>query len=405
MVATVERPAGQKQSGGAGGRNRPAREVNLRIPGPTTLPPAVRRALSGQMINHRGPEFAALQAETVAGVQRVFQTEQDVLFFPGAGTGGLEAALVNCFSPGDAVLSITIGSFGERWCEIARAFGLSVEQMPFPWGQGADPEVVIRRLQQGPPLRGVMITHNETSTGVTNPVAEIAPAVRQAGALLLVDCVSSMGAIPFRTDEWGVDVAITGSQKAWMIPPGLTMLSVSRRAWEATQQARLPRSYWDFRAARDYQKRGQTPYTPAITQMYGLRAALGLIEAEGLPKVFRRHQEIGAYTRRLVQRMGLRLAADPRYYSDTVTAVVAPPGVDMQTVHRRLREEHNVVLATGQEHWRDTHFRIGHLGYVRKAEIRRALQALGEVLRDTPAGSAPASPPGGAPGGRAGQNT
>ena len=136
MVATVERPAGQQQSGGAGGRNRPAREVNLRIPGPTTLPPAVRRALSGQMINHRGPEFAALQAETVAGVQRVFQTAQDVLFFPGAGTGGLEAALVNCFSPGDAVLSITIGSFGERWCEIARAFGLSVEQMPFPWGRG-----------------------------------------------------------------------------------------------------------------------------------------------------------------------------------------------------------------------------------------------------------------------------
>jgi aspartate aminotransferase-like enzyme len=401
MVATVERPAGQQQSGGAGGQNRPAREVNLRIPGPTTLPPAVRRALSGQMINHRGPEFAALQAETVAGVQRVFQTEQDVLFFPGAGTGGLEAALVNCFSPGDAVLSITIGSFGERWCEIARAFGLSVEQMPFPWGQGADPEVVIRRLQQGPPLRGVMITHNETSTGVTNPVAEIAPAVRQAGALLLVDCVSSMGAIPFRTDEWGVDVAITGSQKAWMIPPGLTMLSISRRAWEASESARLPRSYWDFRAARDYQKRGQTPYTPAITQMYGLRAALGLIEAEGLPKVYQRHQEIGAYTRRLVQRMGLRLAADPRYYSDTVTAVVAPPGVDMQTVHRRLREEHNVVLATGQEHWRDTHFRIGHLGYVRKAEIRRALQALGEVLHDAPAGS----PPGGAPGGTAGQNT
>jgi aspartate aminotransferase-like enzyme len=382
MVATVERRAGREPSGrrGPAGRAKAQREVNLRIPGPTTLPPSVRRALSGQMINHRGPEYAALQAETVAGVKRVFQTEHDLLFFPGSGTGGLEASLVNCFSPGDPVLSITVGSFGERWCEIARAFGLSVEQMPFPWGSGADPEVVARRLEQGPPVKGVMITHNETSTGVTNPVAEIAPAVHRAGALLLVDAVSSMGGIPFETDAWGVDVAVTGSQKAWMIPPGMTMLSVSERAWRATEAAKLPRSYWDFRAALAYQKRGQTPYTPAITQMYGLREALRLIEQEGLEQVFRRHHEIAEYTRKGVQRLGLRLAADPRYVSDTVTAVVAPEGVDMAAVHKRLREEHAVVLATGQERWRDSHFRIGHLGYVRRADISRALAALADVL-------------------------
>lgn len=332
------------------------------------------------MINHRGPQFAALQAETVAGVQRVFRTRNEVLFFPGAGTGGLEAALVNLFSPGDTVLSITVGSFGERWCEIARAFGLWVEQMALPWGSAADPEAVGRRLQQGPAVKGVMITHNETSTGVTNPVDEIAPAVHRAGALLLVDCVSSMGAIPFETDGWGVDVAITGSQKAWMIPPGMTMLSVSPRAWEASKSATLPRSYWDFRAVLEFQKKGQTPYTPAITQMYGLRAALRLMDEEGLDNVFRRHHEIADYTRRGVGRLGLQLAADRRYFSDTVTAVVAPEGVDMKVVHKRLMEEHGVILATGQEHWRETHFRIGHLGYVRRSEIQHAVRALGEVL-------------------------
>jgi len=387
MVATVERPAGQDPSGrrGAGTAGRAQREVNLRIPGPTTLPPSVRRALSGQMINHRGPEYAALQTETVEGVKRVFNTRNDVLFFPGSGTGGLEASLVNCFSPGDTVLSVTVGSFGERWYEIARAFGLNVEQLPFPWGAGADPEAVARRLADGPPVKGVMITHNETSTGVTNPVAAIAPAVHGAGALLLVDAVSSMGGLPFETDAWGVDVAVTGSQKAWMIPPGMTMLSVSERAWEAAAAAKLPRSYWDFRAALSYQKRGQTPYTPAITQMYGLREALRLIEKEGLDNVFRRHHEIAEYTRKGVQRLGLTLAADPRYLSDTVTAVVAPEGANMSAVHKRLREEFNVVLATGQEQWRDSHFRIGHLGYVRRADITRALEALAAVLQESPA--------------------
>ncbi len=374
MVATVEKPTS------AVAPRRRQREINLRIPGPTTLPPLVRRALSGQMINHRGPEFAALQDETVAGVRRVFRTQNEILFFPGAGTGGLEAALVNSFSPGDAVLCITVGSFGERWCEIARAFGLQVEQMAWPWGSAADPAVVADRLAGGPPVKGVMITHNETSTGVTNPVGEIAPAVHRAGALLLVDCVSSMGAIPCETDGWGVDVAITGSQKAWMIPPGMTMLSVSPRAWEATKTAKLPRSYWDFQAALEFQKKGQTPYTPAITQMYGLRAALRMMDEEGLENVFRRHHEIADYTRRGIRRLGLQLAADLRYVSDTVTAVVAPEGVDMKLVHKRLRDEHGVILATGQEHWRETHFRIGHLGYVRRSEIQQALRALGEVL-------------------------
>jgi aspartate aminotransferase-like enzyme len=378
MAVTLERPRAA-----APARRRGATEINLRIPGPTMLPPPVRRALARQMINHRGPEYAALQAETLAGVRRVFQTRNEVLFFPGSGTGGLEAAIVNCFSPGDPVLAVTIGSFGERWGEIARAFGLAVDHLRFEWGSAADPAAVRRRLEQGPPVKGVLITHNETSTGVTNPIGEIAPVVRGAGALLLVDAVSSMGAIPFDTDGWGVDVAVTGSQKAWMIPPGMTMLSVSERAWEANATATLPRSYWDFRKMRDYQQRGQTPYTPAITLLYGLREALRLIEREGLENVFRRHRRIAEQSRRGVRRLGLRLAGDPRYLSDTVTAIVAPAGVDTRAALKRLREEHGVVLAAGQEQWRETHFRIGHLGYVRPSHVRRALEALADVLPHT----------------------
>ena len=361
------------------------RHVNLRIPGPTTLPPAVRKALSEQMINHRGPEFAALLGEITEGTQRVFATQHDVLFFPASGTGGLEAAIVNQFSPGDRVLSITVGSFGERWCEIARAFGLDVDHMQIEWGRAADPAHVEERLRERGPFAGVLVTHNETSTGVTNPVERLAPNVRRHGALFLVDAVSSMGAIPFQTDAWDVDVAITGSQKAWMCPPGMTMLSVSPRAWEAHARARLPRSYFDFGAARDYQRRGQTPYTPAVGLMYALRAALGLIEKEGLEKVFRRHHLVAERTRKGIKALGLELAADRKHYSDTVTSVKAPPGADLKAVFKRLREEHDVVLATGQDHWRDTHFRIGHLGHVRRSDVDHALDALSHVLGVAPA--------------------
>src|SRR5687768_7373730 len=374
MVATLERAVATRTSA------TPRRDVNLRIPGPTTLPPTVRKALAEQMINHRGPEFAALLGEITEGTKRVFSTENDVLFFPASGTGGLEAAIVNSFSPGDRVLSITVGSFGERWCEIARAFGLDVDHLQLEWGTGADPAAVEQRLSERGPFKGVLVTHNETSTGVTNPVADLAPIVRRHGALFLVDAVSSMGAIPFETDAWDVDVVITGSQKAWMCPPGMTMLSVSPRAWEAHARARLPRSYFDFGAARDYQRRGQTPYTPAVGIMYALRAALRLIDKEGLEKVFRRHHLVAERTRKGIRALGLELAAERRHYSDTVTSVKAPPGTDLKAVFKRLRDEHGVVLATGQEHWRDTHFRIGHLGHVRRSDIDHALDALGQAL-------------------------
>lgn len=332
------------------------------------------------MMNHRGPEYAALQRETVAGVQQVFATKNDILFFPGSGTGGPEAAIVNCFSPGDRVLAVTTGAFGERWADIARAFGLVVDHLQCAWGSAVSPDAVAARLESGPPVKGVLITHNETSTGVTNPLAQVATAVHRAGTLLLVDAVSSMGAIPFDTDGWGVDVAITGSQKAWMLPPGMTMLSVSERAWAATAHARLPRSYWDFVAMRQAMQHGQTPYTPPISHLYALRAALRLMFAEGLEHVYRRHHAVAELTRRGLQRLGLALAADPAHYSDTVTAVVAPAGTNPGALLRRLREDYGVTLAAGVDQWAGTHFRIGHLGNVRPAHVRGALRALGAIL-------------------------
>ena len=356
---------------------------DLRIPGPTPLPAAVRRALASPMINHRGPEFAALLADLTAGVRRVLQTEHDVLFFPGSGTGGLEASLVNTLSPGDRVLAITIGAFGDRYADIADSFGLTVERYAVEWGQAADPGEVRRRLQAAPATRAVLITHNETSTGVTNDLAAVAGAVHEhSDALLLVDGVSSLAALPFAMDELGVDVVVTGSQKAWMVPPSLLLVGVGPRAWEATRTARLPRYYWDFQAQHEAQARGVTPYTPPLSQMFALRAALDIIEGEGLAAVYERHRQVGGYTRRGLARLGFALAADPAHASNTVTAARPPQGVSAADLLRRVRERHRIVLARGQGKWADEIIRVGHLGRVNRAAIRRVLQALAHELGD-----------------------
>ncbi len=356
---------------------------DLRIPGPTPLPAAVRRALASPMINHRGPEFAALLAELTAGVQRILRTEHDVLLFPGSGTGGLEASLVNTLSPSDRVLAITIGAFGDRYADIAESFGLAVERYAVEWGQAADPDEVRRRLRAAPATRAVLVTHNETSTGVTNDLPAIAATVQSySDALLLVDGVSSLAALPFAMDELGVDVVVTGSQKAWMVPPSLLLVGVGPRAWAAARTARLPRYYWDFQAQREAQARGVTPYTPPLSQMFALQAALGLIEDEGLAAVYERHRQVGGYTRRGLARLGFALAADPAHASNTVTAARPPQGVAAPDLLRRVRERHGIVLARGQGKWADEVLRVGHLGRVNRAAIRRVLQALAHELGD-----------------------
>src|SRR5262245_61518120 len=266
--------------------------------------------MTHEMINHRGPEFARVIGEVTASLKRCLRTEGDVLTLTGSGTGGLEAAVVNTLSPGDPVLAVTIGWFGDRIADIASAFGADVERLAFPAGQAADPRRVRERLRARPETTAVLVTHNESSTGVTNPLPQIAAAVRESDALLIVDVVSSAAAIDVRVDEWGVDVSVSASQKAWAAPPGLAMLSMSERAWAAYRRGRMPRYYWDLGQARAWLEKGQTLATPAISLYFALREALRLLEQEGLEAAFARHARVAARARDGARALGLELFAD-----------------------------------------------------------------------------------------------
>lgn len=355
--------------------------MNLRVPGPTPLPPSAREASARQMINHRSPEFAQLFRDVTARLQSFYRTRNDLLILTGSGTGGLEAAIVNVLSPGDRVLSVLVGAFGERFAQIARTFGADVRVLEFPWGEPADPDAVARAVRADPAIKAVLVTHNETSTGVTNDLPAIARAVRQTDAVLIVDAISSVGAIELLADEWGCDVVVGASQKAWMAPPGLAMVSVSERAWRAHATARMPRVYWDFGAAKRYLERGQTPWTPAVSVLYALAEALRLMEAEGLPAIIARHQSVGARMRSHARSLGLELLPrDDAYASNTTTAIRAPAGVDVSQLLRALREEHGVVLAGGQSRLAGKVFRVGHMGWVSEEDIDAVAAALGAVL-------------------------
>ncbi len=356
--------------------------VNLRIPGPVPLPQEVKEALSQEMINHRGPEFVSLFREVTEGLKHVFQTSHDVLILTASGTGGLEAAIVNVLSPGDRVLAVINGFFGERWFEIAKAFGVEAIPLRFPLGLGADPEGVRKALIKAGACKALLITHNETSTGVTNDLAAITEAVYSVEdpPLILVDAVSSLGAIDLRPDEWGCDVVVTASQKALMAPPGLSIVSVSPKAWEACEKAKLPRFYWDFRRAREYALRNQTPFTPALSVLFALRKSLKLIQEEGLANVFARHCAVAEFTRLGVKSLGLSLFPDEKWASNTVTAVRIPQELKADEIIRRLREEHGIVVAGGQGELKGKIIRIAHIGRVTVEEMAQVIAALSEIM-------------------------
>jgi aspartate aminotransferase-like enzyme len=333
------------------------------------------------MVNHRGPEFKALLGRLTAGIQRGFRTDNDVLLLTCSGTGALEAIVVNFLSPGDRVLAVSIGEFGERFAGIASAFGVDVVRYATEPGQAADPDVVGERLTAmaagATPATAVLVTHNETSTGVTNPIEAIAATIHRTApdALILVDGISGLGAIPFETDAWGLDVVATGSQKSWMSPPGIAMVSVSERAWVANASARLPRYYFDLRAARESARSGETPFTPAVGVCFALDAALELIEAEGYEAIFARHAAVGAATRAGLAAMGFRLFADPAHASDTVTSAVLPEGTDWAAFSKELRSR-GLVIAGAQGRLAGKVFRVGHLGDVHLEDILRALETI-----------------------------
>ena len=356
-------------------------EPNLRIPGPTTLPPAVREAGSRQMINHRGPEFAAMLGRILEGMKPFFGTSGDIAILSCAGTGGLEAAIVNTISPGDRVLAVSIGAFGERFAKIASVYGADVDRIDVEWGQAADPAEVRTRITDGGPYRAVLLTHNETSTGVMNPIRNLAAAVRDAApdALILVDAVSSLGAVPFAMDDWGVDVTVTGSRKAWMAPPGLAMIAASARAWTAMETATSPRFYLDMIRHRDAHAKGETPWTPALSVVFQVDEGLRLLQAEGMDSVFARHEAAAAATRAGLAELGYQLFADPRFASRTVTCVKIPEGVEWKAINAAAKQR-GLVLAGGQGKLAGQVFRVGHLGWVAVDEILGALSVLEAVL-------------------------
>jgi len=361
--------------------------MQLRIPGPTPLPPDVLASQTKQMINHRGSEFGELIGHVTQELKHFYQTQNDLLILTGSGTGAMEAAVVNTLSPGERAMLISIGNFGDRFAEIARKFGVDVVKVDFPPSQAVDPDEIARRLEADPAITTVIVTHNETSTGVTNPLEPIARVVKERDKLLIVDGISSVGSIDLRTDAWGCDVVLSGSQKGWMAPPGLAFASMSPLAWERHAQATLPRFYWDFTAAKKYLEHGETPWTPAISVLYALDVSLRAMRAEGMEQIFARHAKVAQRCRDGVVAKGLRLYADPKHASNTVTAFYTPEGVDSRVIAKELENEYDTVVAIGQGATTTTTMRVGHLGWVNESDIDAVLASLGEVLDRVPAAS------------------
>ena len=361
-------------------------ETNLLIPGPTPLPPRVLHAMAQQMTNHRGPAFGRIMAEMLAGLKSVFQTHHDIIPLVCSGTGGLEAAVVNFLSPGDRVLSVNNGHFCERFAGIAEQFGAQVDRVPAEWGRPVPLDAIAERLRgaAGRMYRAVLVTQSETSTGVHNDVKAIRGVVGDHPALLMVDAVSSLGAIPLETDTWGVDVVVTGSQKALMSPPGMAFVSVSDGAWAVADRVSTPRFYLDLRRGRTevHKPLPSTAFTTAVTVVYAVHEALRLIHEEGLEHVFERHRRMARMVRAGVRGMGLHPLVDDANAVDTVTPVRMPEGVDATTVVTHARERYGVLFGRGIGKLERTVVRIGHLGYTQAEMLLAGLEALGRALND-----------------------
>jgi aspartate aminotransferase-like enzyme len=354
--------------------------MQLRIPGPTPCPDEVLQAMAKQMIGHRGKQYQDLMQRVTEKLKNVYQTKEDVLVLTAAGTGGLEAAVVNTLSPGEKVLSVSIGVFGDRWADIAEQYGADVKRLKVEWGKAADPDAVQKALKADPAITTVMITQNETSTGVTNDMKSLSAVVKEFDKLLLVDAISGLSSIDLPVDKWNCDVVVSGSQKGWMIPPGLTFVSVNQRAWDAVKKAKMPRFYFDVTKAKNFLNKWQTPWTPAVSLMFGLDAALDMILKEGLENVFARHAKVAKMAREGVKSLGLSLFADEACASNTVTAVKVPEGLDGKKINDTLRQDYGVFLSGGQKTLEGKIFRIGHLGWVHESDIKEVLAAIEGVL-------------------------
>ena len=356
--------------------------MNLRIPGPIPVPEDILEDMSRPMINHRGPEYKDLLLSTTDRLKRVFETNADVWIITGSGTAAMEAAVVNTLSPGDKMVNATVGVFGNRFTDIASAFGADVLTLDFPFGEAIDLDVLRKCLNNNPDVKAVTVTHNETSTGVTNDLQAVADVVKgEFDKLILVDGISSVASIPMSADAWGLDVVATASQKGWMLPPGFAFLSFNDRAWAAHAESTMPKFYLDVAQYKKYYEIGQPPYTPAVSIMFALDNALDQLLVEGMGSVFERHAAVGQFTRDGIKSLGLKLfPRDERYASNTVTAVSIPDGVDATALVGKLRTEHDVIVSGGQASLAGQIFRIGHMGRTTEGDIQDTLDAIEDVL-------------------------
>lgn len=352
----------------------------LYTPGPTPVPPRVKAAMNQPMMGHRSQAFAALHGRVVEKAKQVFQTKNDLFILTNSGTGGLETAIANTVSPGDKVLAISTGNFGNRFADMAAAYGGDVTRLEFEWGTAFDINRVEEVWKKEGPFKVVLATHNETSTGVTSDIASLGKLVGPSDALLLVDAVSSMGAMDIRTDEWQVDVMITGSQKALMLPPGLALVSVSPKAWPVIEANQNSCFYFSLVRARQAFEKKNTAWTPAVSLIYGLDAALDMLLEEGLPEVYARHKRMALAARAAMRALGLELLADDAVASHTVTAVKPGEGFPVEEIRRALRDNWKVTFAGGQGKMKGHLFRIGHMGYCSELDVVTAIAALEMAL-------------------------
>jgi aspartate aminotransferase-like enzyme len=353
----------------------------LLTPGPTPVPPEVLAATAAPMIHHRGPDFKKLLARTIDRLKQVCRTENDVLLFTSSGSGGFESAVANLVSPGDRVLAVSQGEFGERWAKMAAVYGAEVHPLAYEWGETPRADDLARALAES---RADLVTlvHSETSTGVVSDVEALTAAAKDAGALVVVDAVSSLGAVPLETDAWGIDVVVSGSQKALMSPPGLALAAVSPAAWERCERTTSPRFYFDWRRYRKSFETLGTPFTTAVATVAGLDVALGMILEQGLETAFARHAALGRACREGAKAMGLELFSPDEERSAVVTAILTPEGADAQDLVLALRERFGITVAGGHGDLVSRLFRVGHIGWFDVFDITTALAAVELVLSD-----------------------
>lgn len=364
------------------------------LPGPTDVPSNVLRTMAKPMINHRGPEFEGMMHKITERIKKVFKTQGEVFTLTSSGTGGLEAAVVNFINPGDKVLVASIGNFGERFRDIAKMYDADVEFIDFGWGHAIDPAVIEKRLAEDTAheIKAILCQHNETSTAIVNPIEAVSAARKGHPALLIVDTVSGLGAASFDMDGWGVDVAVAGSQKAFMAPPGLAFVAANERAMKVAESCTNRKFYFDLLKARDMLKKGQTPYTPAISVIYAVEEALEYFDEVGVDAIVADHYKRRDLVRAGLSAMGLKLVAEDAIASPAVTAVECPQGIDPAELRSILREKYNIIIAGGQGKFSATTFRVGHLGAVRLMDLFTVMVglelALKELGADIPMGKA-----------------